>query len=141
MIITILSLILFNFINVTSTFDTDLVIESSDQMRFNVTELTVKSGETINLTLVHTGNLPKVAMGHNWVLLEKGTDVRSFALSAMKEKDNEYIPSSNVLVATSLIGGGEETSITFTAPSPGEYDFICSFPGHYGLMKGKLIVE
>ena len=141
MIITILYLILFNFINVTSTFDTDIVIESSDQMRFNVTELTVKSGETINLTLVHTGNLPKVAMGHNWVLLEKGTDVRSFALSAMKEKDNEYIPSSNVLVATSLIGGGEETSITFTAPSPGEYDFICSFPGHYGLMKGKLIVE
>ena len=141
MIITILYLILFNFINVTSTFDTDIVIESSDQMRFNVTELTVKSGETINLTLVHTGNLPKVAMGHNWVLLEKGTDVRSFALSAMKEKDNEYIPSSNVLAATSLIGGGEETSITFTAPSPGEYDFICSFPGHYGLMKGKLIVE
>ena len=141
MIIPILYLILFNFINVTSTFDTDIVIESSDQMRFNVTELTVKSGETINLTLVHTGSLPKVAMGHNWVLLEKGTDVRSFALSAMKEKDNEYIPSSNVLVATPLIGGGEETSITFTAPSPGEYDFICSFPGHYGLMKGKLIVE
>ena len=141
MIITILYLILFNFINVTSTFDTDIVIESSDQMRFNVTELTVKSGETINLTLVHTGSLPKVAMGHNWVLLEKGTDIRSFALSAMKEKGNEYIPSSNVIAATPLIGGGEETSITFTAPSPGEYDFICSFPGHYGLMKGKLVVE
>jgi len=80
-------------------------------------------------------------MGHNWVLLEKGTNVSSFAISAMKEKDNEYIPSSNVLAATSLIGGGEQTSITFTAPSPGEYDFICSFPGHYGLMKGKLIVQ
>mgnify|MGYP002623246123 CR=1 FL=1 len=134
-------LLLFNFQTITASNSTDIVIESSDQMKFNVTELKVKSGETINLTLVHTGNLPKVAMGHNWVLLEEGTDVRNFALSAMKEKDNEYVPSSGVIAATSLIGGGEQTSITFTAPAPGEYDFICSFPGHYGLMKGKLIVE
>ena len=134
-------LLLFNFQTISASNNTDIVIESSDQMRFNVTELKVKSGETINLTLVHTGNLPKVAMGHNWVLLEEGTDVRNFALSAMKEKDNEYIPSTGVIAATSLIGGGEQTSITFTAPAPGEYDFICSFPGHYGLMKGKLVVE
>ncbi|MEM6771051.1 MAG: plastocyanin/azurin family copper-binding protein, partial [Bacteroidota bacterium] len=27
------------------------------------------------------------------------------------------------------------------APAAGEYDFICTFPGHYGVMKGKFIVE
>ncbi|HBX64839.1 MAG TPA: azurin, partial [Balneolaceae bacterium] len=26
-------------------------------------------------------------------------------------------------------------------PEAGTYDFICSFPGHYALMKGKFIVE
>ena len=40
-----------------------------------------------------------------------------------------------------MIGGGQTTSITFTAPAAGTYDFICSFPGHSGLMKGKFIVE
>ena len=40
-----------------------------------------------------------------------------------------------------LIGGGEETTVTFDAPAKGTYDFICSFPGHYALMKGKFIVE
>jgi len=40
-----------------------------------------------------------------------------------------------------MLGGGETTTIEFTAPGAGIYDYICSFPAHYGLMKGKLIVE
>jgi azurin len=40
-----------------------------------------------------------------------------------------------------MLGGGETTTIAFTAPAAGTYDYICSFPGHYGMMKGKLIVE
>lgn len=123
------------------TDNVDITIESSDQMKFNLSEIRVESGQTITLTLVHTGSLPKIAMGHNWVLLERGTDIRSFALGAMKSKDNQYLPDNGYIVATDLIGGGEQTTITFTAPSSGEYDFICSFPGHYGLMKGKLVVE
>ncbi|MBT8261281.1 MAG: azurin, partial [Bacteroidia bacterium] len=38
-------------------------------------------------------------------------------------------------------GGGQSTSVTFMAPEVGTYDFICSFPGHSALMKGKFIVE
>ena len=53
----------------------------------------------------------------------------------------QYLPDNGYIVATDLIGGGEQTTITFTAPSSGEYDFICSFPGHYGLMQGRLIVQ
>lgn len=136
-------LLLLNFQNINNqplTNDVEITIESSDQMKYNLSEIRVESGQTVTLTLVHTGSLPKVAMGHNWVLLERGTDVRSFALGAMKSKDNQYLPDSGYIVATDLIGGGEQTTITFTAPSSGEYDFICSFPGHYGLMQGKLIV-
>ncbi|MGD1893724.1 MAG: plastocyanin/azurin family copper-binding protein [Cyclobacteriaceae bacterium] len=46
-----------------------------------------------------------------------------------------------MIVHTKFIGGGESDTITFEAPSPGTYDYICSFPGHYALMQGKLIVE
>ena len=118
-----------------------IILNSNDQMRFDLNEIKVKAGEKVKLTLNHTGKLPKNVMGHNFVLLTKGTDVTKFATAAMSEKGNEYIPSSGVLAHTELIGGGESTTIEFTAPSKGTYDFICSFPGHYAMMKGKFIVE
>lgn len=118
-----------------------IIINSNDQMKFDTSEIRVKAGEKIKLTLNHTGDLPKNAMGHNFVLLEKGTDIADFAMKAMDAKDNEYIPSKGVLAYTGLIGGGESTTIEFTAPAKGTYDFICSFPGHYSIMKGKFIVE
>lgn len=118
-----------------------IVLNSNDQMKFDKTEFKVKAGEKIKLVLKHTGKLPKNAMGHNFVLLTKGTDVQKFAIAAMNEKATEYIPSKGVLAHTKLIGGGESTTIEFTAPAKGTYDFICSFPGHYAMMKGKFIVE
>jgi azurin len=118
-----------------------IVINSDDQMRFDTNEIKVKAGEKIKLTLNHTGNLAKNVMGHNFVLLTKGTDVAKFSRDAMNEKEKEYIPSTGVIVHTKLIGGGESTTIEFTAPEKGTYDFVCSFPGHYAMMKGKFIVE
>jgi azurin len=118
-----------------------IVINSNDQMKFDLNEIKVKAGEKIKLTLNHTGKLPKNAMGHNFVLLTKGTDIAKFATAAMNEKGNEYVPTSGVIAHTKLIGGGESTTIEFTAPSKGTYDFICNFPGHYAMMKGKFIVE
>ena len=140
-----------NFNNTTINSDTDvteinapvktIVINSNDQMKFDTAEIKVKAGEKVKLTLNHTGQLPKNAMGHNFVLLKKGIDVADFAMKAMDAKDNEYIPSKGVIAHTKLIGGGESTTIEFTAPAKGTYDFICSFPGHYAMMKGKFIVE
>ena len=48
---------------------------------------------------------------------------------------------SNVIAYTDLVGGGQTTSVEFNAPDAGTYDFLCSFPGHYAIMKGKFIVE
>ena len=121
----------------------EIVIESNDQMRFNLKEITVKEGQTVVLTLKHVGKLPKAAMGHNWVLLQPGTELPAFAMKAMQAKDNEYVPADaqEVIVNTSLLGGGEETTIEFEAPTKGKYTFICSFPGHYALMQGTFTVE
>ena len=40
-----------------------------------------------------------------------------------------------------IIGDGETAVIEFDSPAVGEYEFLCSFPGHSGMMKGKFIVE
>ena len=112
-------------------------------MQFDLSEIKVEAGQTVVLTLKHVGKLPKAAMGHNWVLLKQGVDIQTFGAAASKAAGNEYIPegTEDVIVHTKLIGGGQETTIEFTAPEAGTYDYICSFPGHYALMKGKLIVE
>lgn len=119
----------------------NIIINANDQMRFDTNEIKVKAGEKVKITLNHTGKLPKNVMGHNFVLLTKGTDVATFATAAMNEKGNDYIPSTGVITHTKVIGGGESTTIEFMAPKKGTYDFICSFPGHYAMMKGKFIVE
>lgn len=141
----VLLVLSFLFIGLT-TFAQPMVhitIESSDQMKYNLAQLKVKAGQKVMLHLKHTGKMPVQAMGHNWVLLQKGTDVVAFTRLAQTAKASGYVPvgSKSVIAATKLIGGGQETSITFTAPAKGIYDYICSFPGHFSMMKGKLIVE
>lgn len=122
---------------------TKITIESNDQMKYSLSQIKVKEGQSVTLTLKHTGKMPLEAMGHNLVILQKGTDVGVFAHLASRSKSTGYVPakSKQVIAATKLVGGGQSTTITFTAPAKGTYDFICSFPGHYGIMKGKLIVE
>ncbi|VXC55820.1 MULTISPECIES: plastocyanin/azurin family copper-binding protein [Bacteroidota] len=124
--------------------EVELTISGGDDMKFDKTELKVKEGQTVKLILKHTGKAPIEAMGHNVVILAQGTDFNAFANAAINAKDNDYIPKEMekaVITKTDMIGGGQTTEITFTAPAKGSYDFLCSFPGHYIYMKGKFIVE
>lgn len=121
----------------------EITIEGNDQMRFNKDEIRVKAGQTVRITLKHVGEMDKNVMGHNWVLLEPGTTVNEFGQQASQAKENDYIPEDTdaVIAHTKMIGGGESDTIEFEAPEAGSYDFLCSFPGHYSVMKGKFIVE
>lgn len=120
----------------------EIVLNSDDLMRFDKNMLLVQSGQKITLTLNHTGKMDKSIMGHNFVLLKKDVDVIAFAEKAVLAKNNEYIPEGDeVIVYTKLLGGGESDTITFDAPEKGYYTFLCTFPGHWGLMKGKLVVK
>ena len=120
-----------------------ITLSSDDRMKFDKSEINVYEGQTVILTLQHTGTMPVTAMGHNFVLLTQGTSLADFANEALKANDNEYIPvdSKNIIAHTGLIGGGESDVITFEAPAKGTYDYVCSFPGHYSVMKGKFNVQ
>lgn len=119
-----------------------LEINSTDVMSFDKQELRVPAGSQVTLTLNHTGQMNKQSMGHNVVILKQGTNVTDFAVASIPAVDKGYIANpAQVIAHTELIGGGESSTITFDAPAKGSYDFICSFPGHYGVMKGKFIVE
>lgn len=121
----------------------DIVITGNDAMQFNKNEIKVEAGKKVKITLKHVGKMDKNVMGHNFVLLKQGVDVTTFGNQAAVARDTEYIPAGteDVIANTKLIGGGETAVVEFDAPAPGTYDFLCSFPGHYALMKGKFIVE
>jgi len=118
-----------------------VILNSNDAMLFDKKVIKVSYGENITLTLNHVGKIGKDFMGHNFVLLKKGVDVDDFAQRAILARDNEYIPEGDeIIVTTKLLGGGESDTIVFDAPEPGKYIFICTFPGHYQLMRGEFIV-
>lgn len=128
---------------VEETVSNDLSIDGNDAMQFSTNELRAKVGE-ITLTLHNVGKMDKAAMGHNVVVLKVGTDINAFGAKAAEAKATDYIPASeagSIVAHTKLLGGGESDTITFSITEPGTYDYICSFPGHLALMKGKLIVE
>jgi azurin len=119
-------------------------LTGNDLMQFDKSEIKVKAGQEVTLTLRHIGKMDISIMGHNFVLLKQGISIPEFSVKASEAGESaDWIPDNGeeVLAHTKMIGGGQSTSVTFTAPEPGTYDFICSFPGHSALMKGKFIVE
>ena len=122
-----------------------LTISSNDQMQFDQAELKVAADCTqVELTLKHSGTLPATAMGHNWVLTETAV-MRSVALAGMNAGAAAgYVKPGDerVIAATPVIGGGASTKISFATArlsKGGDYSFFCSFPGHWNVMKGKLV--
>lgn len=122
---------------------TEVVLLATDMMQFDKNEIRVPAGKKVQLTLRHTGKQAVEVMGHNFVLLTQGTEIPAFGAKASAARDNAYIPQDTdaVIVHTKMLGGGQSDTIEFDPPAPGTYDFICSFPGHYSVMKGKFIVE
>ncbi|NGP87275.1 plastocyanin/azurin family copper-binding protein [Fodinibius halophilus] len=108
--------------------------------------ISAEPGEEIRIKLTTKSDLPANAMAHNWILLTMEADGQAFATAASQAKDNDYIPADKkdqILAETGLAAGGETVEVTFTAPEePGDYEYICSFAGHYAAgMKGMLKVE
>ena len=122
--------------------DFRVILNSFDNMIYDKNKIEVNSGKNIILTLNHKGKVSKEFMGHNFVLLKKGVNVDEYAKKAVLAKSNDYIPDSDEAIAyTKMLGGGESTTISFLAPEAGIYTYICSFPGHYMMMRGELIVK
>lgn len=112
-----------------------------DTMEYAETEIAVREGQTVTLTFENTATLE--AMHHNVVVLQPGTDVDAFGMAAMGAADTDYIPSDpagSIVAATSMSAPGETVSVTFDAPAPGVYPYVCTFPGHYVTMRGTLRV-
>ncbi|WP_070989145.1 azurin [Halofilum ochraceum] len=125
----------------------ELTLTGNDQIQYNKSELVVGADcDQVKITLEHVGQMAVEQMGHNVVVTETAA-FKAVAQAGMQAgMEQEYVPSGDdrVIAHTSMIGGGETTSVTFDVSkleSGGDYTFFCSFPGHYGMMNGKLVVK
>jgi len=121
-------------------------ITASDAMKYSVTELATKPGEKLHVVLKAVGSMPKIAMGHNFVLLKAGVSPMEVSNAAFNARETDFVPAAmqdKIIAFTKLAGGGETVDVTFTAPAkPGKYDYLCTFPGHFAAgMKGTLTVK
>lgn len=118
-------------------------VETAAGLQFATTKLTAKAGERLSLTLGNPDVLP-----HNWALLAPGSfekvgDLANKIISDPNGPARHYVPDiPEVLAWTDMVAPGRDFTIHFDAPKhPGEYPYICTFPGHWMVMKGMLTVE
>jgi azurin len=115
------------------------ILPDGNKMAYLTKEFTVKKDQTVTLIMNNTATAEM--MKHNVVILNDKSKVNDIGMKALKAPD--YLPvDPAIIAATPIADAGEKTSITFTAPStPGEYIYICTFPGHYAMMQGTMIVK
>jgi len=121
-------------------------LTANDSMKFSATHFEVAAGQDVKVIFTNMGTMPKVAMGHNFVLLKKGSDLKAFADAAVAAGATDYVPAGKadqIIAHTKLLGPKQSDEITFKAPTePGEYPFLCSFPAHFlSGMKGVIVVK
>ena len=112
----------------------------TERMKFDVETFTVKAGKKVELTFDNPDFLP-----HNIVITQPGAG-QEIALAAMAMGEagfkNGFIPESDkILIHSKMLDHAQDEVLEFNAPEkPGDYEFVCTFPGHYMLMKGVMKV-
>ena len=115
--------------------DTTIVIRSEGaNLEFNPTEIAVKQGKRVRIRYINNGTFP-----HNIVILKKDADIDIVGLAAFQAGATGYIPEKEkgrMIAHSTLAEPGTTIEFTFVAPPPGEYPFVCVYPGHYNMMLG-----
>jgi azurin len=113
------------------------------EMKYNVETFKVKAGQQVIIDFEN-----RDFMQHNLVLGKIGSlEIIGKAADEMsrdpKGLEKNYIPEiPEIITASKLVDPEGLESIIFTAPTQkGEYPFICTVPGHWRIMNGKMIVE
>lgn len=117
-----------------------LSVGTLPNLQFSTNEFTVPAGTDITLTFNNDDD-----MLHNLVVVESAA-ADEIALAAMrlglKGHEMQYVPDSEAVLAhTKLLEPGVSDTIVFSVPdTPGEYVFVCTFPGHANTMRGTIHV-
>ena len=123
----------------TEEFTVRAVGNTMAEMKFDIPNITVKEGSKVKITLINEGSDP--AMLHNIVFINYGSR-KEIAMQAIESASTKYIPNnSNVIAGSDLAKPGETIVLEFNAPKRGNYEFLCTYPGHAEIMRGYFFVK
>ena len=115
-----------------------------ERLLFTVAEFSVKAGKPTKLVFSNPD-----ATQHNLLILDRGTSVEEVGMAGnemAKSPDGlkkHFVPDDKrILHHTKLLAPGSVETLRFDAPKePGDYPYVCTFPGHWVLMRGVMKVE
>jgi azurin len=120
-----------------------VAVQTAAGLQYVQKEIRARPGERLSLTLENPDVMP-----HNWVLVrsdavERVGAMANLMITAPDALAHHYVPDTpDVLCHTRVVDPGQKTTIHFDAPvTPGRYPYLCTFPGHWAIMKGVLVVE
>ena len=115
-----------------------------ERMLFDLETISAKEGQPIRLEFYNPDATP-----HNFVLVQPGSleeigqAANLMATDPDAAKTGQFIPESKkIIIHTKMLKQEEKEILRFNAPKqPGEYPYMCTFPGHWTIMKGILVVK
>ena len=120
-----------------------LILKAAKNLMFDQTEIRLPAGQAVKLTFQNPDSVP-----HNWALLKPGSlqkvgEQCNRLISDPQAAAQQYIPSSSdILAYTNVVEPYADHTIYFQVPNePGRYPYLCTFPGHWMVMNGVLVVE
>jgi putative heme-binding domain-containing protein len=119
-----------------------LIHTVDEEMKYDIPRFAVQAGRDVQVLLKNED-----LMAHNLVIT-KPDALEEVALLAAAEgpkvgsSGKQYVPiSDKILFATEMVQAEKQVRLTFTAPTePGEYPYVCTFPGHWMRMYGVMVV-
>ena len=105
-------------------------------LSYDITEINAKAGTQFTLEYANESNMP-----HNVVFVNSEADINPVGIAALQALETEYIPMNmeeSMFGWTELARPGETVYLTITVPEPGTYPYICTYPGHFTMMQGRL---
>ena len=115
-----------------------------ERMLYDLKQFEVRAGQSVKLEFVNPD-----AISHNLVIIRPGTEqavgleVNRMIADPKQIKIGRYIPETDaILFHTEMVPPNSSETLRFIAPKePGNYPYICTFPGHWTIMKGVMVVK
>lgn len=117
--------------------DTLVVRSEGSDFSYDITEIRATAGSELTIRYINDGTMP-----HNIVFVTGESDINDVGIAALQAHQNEYIPENmmeKIFGYTKLVVPGETAEVTITVPEAGTYPYICTYPGHFTMMQGRLI--
>ena len=110
-----------------------------ETLAFDTNSISAVSGSEVTIIFEN----PSANNQHNLVIVKNGTKDAVAADGTTAGPANNWVPPGDdrVIANTVLLDPGTSGEVTFTAPAPGTYQFVCTFPGHNFTMFGEFIVN